>query len=158
MVVNRVLRHQWVSLMANSAPVITFSTPSPCYATMWWLFPCLRGFLEIVLTIHSPPVLFFFFKAEIRSCTLIPLLRPGSVYSGSARWDDCGQMFPDELCASSFPDRFPHCDRGIISPLHLCWVKGVCVFRCNLPPAFFTEWPGSFSCHCGNTGGGTDTK
>ena len=22
----------------------------------------------------------------------------------------------------------------------------------NLPPALFAEWPGSFTCHCGNTG------
>ena len=26
------------------------------------------------------------------------------------------------------------------------------VFRCNLPSALFAEWPGSFTCHCGNTG------
>ena len=32
------------------------------------------------------------------------------------------------------------------------WVKGVCVFRCNLPPAQFADGPGSFTCHCGNTG------
>ena len=34
----------------------------------------------------------------------------------------------------------------------LCRVKGVCVFRCNLPPALLAEWPGSFTCHCGNAG------
>ena len=43
-------------------------------------------------------------------------------------------------------------DGGIFSPLRLRWVKGVCVFRCNLPPALLAEWPGSFTCHCGNTG------
>ena len=32
---------------------------------------------------------------------------------------------------------------GIVSPLRLCWVKGVCVFRCNLPHALFAEWLGS---------------
>ena len=32
------------------------------------------------------------------------------------------------------------------------WVKGVCVFRCNLPPALLVEWPGCFMCHCGNMG------
>ena len=26
------------------------------------------------------------------------------------------------------------------------------MFRCNLPPALSAEWPGSFTCHCGNTG------
>ena len=51
---------------------------------------------------------FFFFKVEIRSCTLIPLLRPGSVHSGLASWEDCGWVFPDELHVSSFHDRFPH--------------------------------------------------
>ena len=28
----------------------------------------------------------------------------------------------------------------------------VCVFSCNLPPALLPEWPGSFTCYCGNTG------
>ena len=28
----------------------------------------------------------------------------------------------------------------------------VCVFSCNLPPALLAEWPGSFTCYCGNTG------
>ena len=37
-------------------------------------------------------------------------------------------------------------------PPTLRLVKGVCVFRCNLPPALFAKWPGSFTCHCGNTG------
>ena len=42
-------------------------------------------------------------------------------------------------------------DSGLVSPLRLRWVKGVCVFRCNLPPVLLAEWPGSFTCHCGNT-------
>ena len=55
---------------------------------------------------HSLPVLFFFFfKVEISSCTLIPLFRPGSIHSGSASRDESDQAFPDELCASLFPDR-----------------------------------------------------
>jgi len=28
---------------------------------------------------------------------------------------------------------------------------GACVFSCNLPPALLAEWPGSFTCYCGNT-------
>ena len=43
-------------------------------------------------------------------------------------------------------------DSGIVTPLRLCWVKDVCLFRCNLPPALLAKWPGSFTCHCGNTG------
>ena len=86
------------------------------------------------LAVHSPPVLFssFFFEVEISWHALIPLFRPGC----------------PSLCL----------DSGIVSPLWLCWVKGVCMFRCNLPPAFLAEWPGHFTCNCGNTyGGGTDT-
>ena len=40
---------------------------------------------------------------------------------------------------------------GIVSPLWLRWIEGVCVFRCKLPPALLAEWLGSFTCHCGNT-------
>ena len=43
-------------------------------------------------------------------------------------------------------------DSGIVRQLRLCWVKGVFVFRCNLPPVLFVGWPRSFTCHCGNTG------
>ena len=30
-------------------------------------------------------------------------------------------------------------DSGIVSQLRLHWVKSVCVFRCNLPPALLAE-------------------
>ena len=102
-------------------------------------------------TINSPHALFF--KVEICSRTLIPLFTPGSVHSGSASWNDCGRVFPDELRVSSFPERFPPLclHSGIANPLGLRWVNGVCVFRCNLPRALLAEWPGSFTCHCGNT-------
>ena len=46
------------------------------------------------LTIHSPPALFLF-KVEISSRTLTLLLMPESIHSGSANWDDCGWMFPE---------------------------------------------------------------
>ena len=55
-----------------------------------------------------PACAFFFLKVEISSRTLIPLIRPGSVHSGSASWDDCDSVFSDELHVSSFPDRFQH--------------------------------------------------
>ena len=71
-------------------------------------FLVLRGFLREWSNIHSRLRFFFFFEVEISSRTLIPLFVPGSVHSGSANWDDYGQMFPDKLRASSFPDRFPH--------------------------------------------------
>ena len=49
----------------------------------------------------------FFFKVEISWRTLIPLFTPGLVHSGSASWGDCSWVCSDELCVSSFPDRFP---------------------------------------------------
>ena len=33
---------------------------------------------------------------------------PRSFYSGSVSRDNCGQLFPDKLCVSRFPDRFAH--------------------------------------------------
>ena len=108
-------------------------------------------------TIHSPPTRFLYFLwVEISLCTLIPLFTPGLVHSGSASWDNCDWAFPDELHASLFPDRVPTLclDSGMVSPLWFCWVKGVCMFRCNLPPALLAEWLGSFTCHCSNTGVG----
>ena len=90
---------------------------------------------------------------EISLRTLIPLFTPGLVHSSSVSWDDCDRVFPDELCVSSFPDRVSTLclDSSIVSPLWLRWVKGVCMFRCNLPPALLAEWPGYFTCHCSNT-------
>ena len=108
------------------------------------------------MTIHPPPALcfLFFFKVEISLRTLIPFYTPGLVHSGSTSRDDCDRMFPYKLRVSSFPDRVPTLclDSGIVSPLRLRWIKGVCVFRCNLPPELFAERPGAFTCHCGNTG------
>ena len=106
---------------------------------------------------HSFPAcasVFLCFEVEISSRALIPLFMPGSVHSSSASWDDCGPMFPDKLRVNSFPDSFPTLclDSGIVSPLRLRWVKVVCVFSWNFPPALLAEWPGSFTFHCGNTG------
>ena len=46
----------------------------------------------------------FVLLMDFSSRTLSSLLRPRSVHRGSA----CDRMFPDELRASSFLDRFPH--------------------------------------------------
>ena len=52
----------------------------------WWLFPRLRGFWENVRPfIPRLRFFFFFFEVEISSRTLIPLFRPGSVHSDSAK-------------------------------------------------------------------------
>ena len=69
------------------------------------VFPRVQGFWETV-RLFIPRLCFFFFKLEIISRTLLPLFRPRSVHCGSANWDDCDRVFPDELRVSSFPDRF----------------------------------------------------
>ena len=80
------------------------------------------------------------------------LIRPGSVHSGLARWDDCGRLFPDELRVSTFADSFPHYACTAAWSAHSHWVKDARVFRSNLPPALLAGWPGCFTCHCSNTG------
>ena len=76
----------------------------------WWLFHSVREFWENVRQFipRLRFLKFFLIKVEISSRTLIPLFMPGSVHSGSASWDDCDRMFPDELRVSSFPDSFSH--------------------------------------------------
>ena len=78
-------------------------------SSMAAFFSHVRRFRENVLR-FIPRLRFLFVccKVEISSRPLIPLFRPGSVHSGWATWDDCDQMFPDELRVSSFPDRFLH--------------------------------------------------
>ena len=80
-------------------------------------------------------------------------LRPGSVHNGSASWGDCGLSVPWRVeceLISHVPTLCLH--SSIVSSLPLCWVKGVYVFRCNMPSVLLAEWPGSCTCHCGNTG------
>ena len=90
---------------------------------------------------------------DINSHTLIPLFMPGSVHNGLTSRDDCGWMFPDKFRVSSFPVA-SHTMPGQwhSQPTQLRWVKGVCMFWCNPPPALLAEWLGSFMCHCGNMG------
>ena len=58
-------------------------------------------------TISFQPLRFKKKKKEIRSHTVTPLFRPGSVHRGSASWDDCSWVFPDELSVNLLSDRFP---------------------------------------------------
>ena len=56
---------------------------------IWWcFFPRMQGFWENVQQFIST------------LCFFSPLLRPGSVHSGSVSWDDCDWVFPDELHVS----------------------------------------------------------
>ena len=47
---------------------------------------------------------------------------------------------------------------SIVSPLQLHWVKGVCMFRSNLPPALFCRMTGVFYMPLLQQGVGMDTK
>ena len=106
---------------------------------------CLQGFLG---NVQPFPTCNFFFKVEISSCTLILLFRPESVHSGSVSWDDWPNV-PWQI-ACELISRYGIGSHTIPGQWH--WVKGVCVFKCNLPPALLAEWLGSFTYHCGNTG------
>ena len=115
-------------------------------------FASLRGFLGKVRRFPACAFFFFFFKEKISSRTLILLFTPESVHNGSTSCDDCGRVFTDELLVSSCLWKVPTlCLHSIASPLRLRWVKGVCVFTCNLPSVLLQNDRG-FMCHCGNTG------
>ena len=65
----------------------------------------------------------FFFEVKISSRTLTSLFIPGSVHSGSARWDDCGRMFSEKLLMSSFLQLvsnwiLTHCERHRVTSGH----------------------------------------
>ena len=61
-----------------------------------------------------------------------------------------------------FPDRFPHyaCTATWSAHSDFAGSRAYACFRCNLLPALWAEWPGSFTCHCRNPGerGGTDIE
>ena len=89
----------------DKEPVTATETFALSLVVVVLAFSVLVKILRECSIIHSLPALLFF-KGEISLRTLIPLFMPGSVQSGSANWDDCGQMFPDKLCVSLFLHRF----------------------------------------------------
>ena len=107
------------------------------------------------LTIPHLRLLFCFccFQVEIGSRIPIPFFWQDQ--STVAQW---AQMIVAESslinCVWTVSGEVPTLclDSDIVSPLWLCEVKGVCIFRCNLPPALLAEWPGSFMLWCGKTG------
>ena len=56
-------------------------------------------------------------------------------------WQVACELVSGEVCALCL-------DSGIVSPLWLHCVMGVCMFEHNMPPALLAEWLGSFTCHC----------
>ena len=120
----------------------------------WWIFPSLWGFWDnvwpFIPCLHFVLVVVLF-KVEISLRTLIPLFSPVSVHSGSANWVDCGQVFPDEWAHFQIGSHTMSGQQHS-QPTPTSLVKDVCMFRCNLTPALLAEWPGPYSCHCGNMG------
>ena len=92
---------------------------------------------------------FVWLKVEIRSRTLI---RPGLVHRGSARSDYCDWVFPVVLSWAHSVIHFYTWYCRIVRQVPSRWLKGVCVFRSNLPHVVLEEWPGSFMCHYGQMG------
>ena len=98
-----------------------------------------------------PPRPHFFFNLEIGSWVSVLFTLsffPLSCLGGdSASWDS--------LMWTSVPWRVA-CELVSLMSSHvmlgLCWLKGLCVFSCSLPPALSAHWPGSFMCCCDNTG------
>ena len=107
-------------------------------------------------TIHSLPAFFLFFslwsgyKLAHANSTLYAGINPQWLSGLRRLWPNVFWQVACELFSGWVPTLYLH--RGIVNPFRLRWVKGVCVFRCNLPPALLAEWPGSFTSQCGNTG------
>ena len=92
-------------------------------------------------TVLPRPRFFSLPKVEISSRTLVPLFL-GKDQSTVAQQTE--MTVPTCSLTSCMRDHFQigsHTmpDSVIVNPFPLCWVKGVCVFRCNLPPALLAE-------------------
>ena len=108
----------------------------------WWFFPCLWGFLGKVLQL-IPCLHFFLWSGDQLTHTNAFFLyaRISPQWLCELRWLWLSVV---ELHVRSFsmkaslimPD-------SIVSPLWLCWFKGICMLRCNLQPVLLAEWPGS---------------
>ena len=107
-------------------------------------FPCIQGFLGklrwIIYQVQNTNLLTS--MNHIISCLFLfvfvfssPLFRPEALQIGSVSWDDCGWWL-----------------NRIVRTLRPLWVKGVCMFRYNLPPVPLAKWMGSFPRHVCNMG------
>ena len=103
--------------------------------------------------IHTFFFLFFFFKAKISLHLLIhSLCQDQSTVARRAK-----MTVAESSLTSCMRARFRTGSHAVPGRQHgqpalTHWVKGVCVFRCNLLHALLAEWLGSFTCHCGYTG------
>ena len=104
-------------------------------------------------TIHSLPVPFFLsFEVEISLSTFLYLCQDQSTVAQRAETTVAEWSLTSCMWARSGQVPTLCLDSGIFSPHQLRWDKGVCMFRCYLSSSLLAVWPGSFTCHCGNTG------
>ena len=130
----------WVHMRGITYLMATFS----CIRWLCWR---VRG---IILHLHFLyvfiiTILRLLRKVEMSSRAAGPLLGSGSVHSDTASSDDCTA---DERSLTScvwthFPGgiwlyNYASLDRM----LGLCWVRGLFVFSCDLPPALSADWLG----------------
>ena len=115
----------------------------------WWLSPRSRGVRENVDD-SFPACAFCGDEFAHNNSTL--LSQDQSTLAQRAE-TTVAKYFLASCVWARFPDRFPHSAWTASWALRLLWIK---VFRCNLPPAFLTEWPESFTTAV--TLGGTDTE
>ena len=116
-------------------------------------FSSLAGIFEECSTIRSPACAFFFLSGDEPSHTdptLYARISPQWLSELRRLWPNVPLQAVCELVSGQIPTLC--LDSGIVIPLRLRWVKGLCVFMYNLLPARLAEWPRSFTCHCGNTG------
>ena len=77
-----------------------------------------------------PPALFIALNGDQRPHQFqFSFFRSGSVHRGSASWYDCGQVFPNELHVSLFPDRFPLYAWTVAQSAHFNFI-GSSVYAC----------------------------
>ena len=96
---------------------------------------------------------FLFYSGDQLVCINSPLhARIGPQWLSKLRrlWPSVPRQIACELVSLIYLD-------SKVSPLRHGWIKGVCVFRCNLPPALLAKWPGSLRATA-VTRGETDTE
>ena len=101
---------------------------------------CVHGFLQACEDYGALLLLLFFFFGKWRSACM-RLLQPfrtriSSYWLSKLRqlWTNIPWRVACELLSLML------CLNSIVSPMGLYWVKGVCMFCCNLPSALLAEW------------------